>query len=137
MLTRLRKVLNDPAVRELFDRSSVIAQLNRTPGPLSACRGPGERMGVSCEDAMFSATKRAMLVFHHEDGVQHHAEEYAMGIDDLINKGKEFLNDEQQSDKLLDGASSAANKVTGDKFKDQIKQGRDFLDGQLGDERKQ
>lgn len=59
-----------------------------------------------------------------------------MGIDDLVNKGKEMLNDEQQTDKLLDGASNAANKVTGDKFKDQIKQGRDVLDGHVGDERK-
>ena len=56
-----------------------------------------------------------------------------MGIGDFINKGKEALGNEEQSDKLLDGASDGANKVTGGKFEDQVQQGRDFVDGHVGD----
>ena len=49
-----------------------------------------------------------------------------MGIGDFINKGKDALGNEEQSDKLLDGASDGINKVTGGKFEDQVSQGRDF-----------
>lgn len=59
-----------------------------------------------------------------------------MGIGDFINKGKEALGNEEQSDKLLDGAADGVNKVTGDKFADQVQQGRDFADGHVGDEGK-
>ena len=59
-----------------------------------------------------------------------------MALDDLINKGKDMLNDEQKTDQLLDAAADTANKATGEKFADQVKQGRDFLDGKLGDESK-
>lgn len=58
-----------------------------------------------------------------------------MGFDDLVNKGKEALNSEQGeqiSDQVLDGAEGLANKVTGDKFEDQVSQGRDAVDGFLG-----
>ncbi|MGO1393684.1 antitoxin [Agrococcus casei] len=56
-----------------------------------------------------------------------------MGIGDFINKGKDALGNEEQSDKLLDGASDGINKVTGGKFEDQVSQGRDFADGHVGD----
>ena len=56
-----------------------------------------------------------------------------MGIGDFINKAKEALGNEEQSDKLLDGASDGVNKITGGKYEDQVRQGRDFADGHVGD----
>lgn len=55
------------------------------------------------------------------------------------NKDKigEALKSEQAegiSDKILDGAEDAANKVTGDKFKDQISGARDAADKAVGNE---
>ncbi|WP_308467510.1 Rv0909 family putative TA system antitoxin [Rathayibacter soli] len=55
------------------------------------------------------------------------------------NKDKigEALKSEQAegiSDKILDGAEEAANKVTGDKFKDQIGGARDAADKAVGNE---
>ncbi|HEY5224325.1 MAG TPA: Rv0909 family putative TA system antitoxin [Microbacteriaceae bacterium] len=49
----------------------------------------------------------------------------------------EALKSEQAegiSDKILDGAADAANKVTGDKFKDQIAGARDAADKAVGNE---
>ena len=38
------------------------------------------------------------------------------------------------SDSILDGVADFANKVTGDKFSDQIKGARDAADGAVGNE---
>ncbi|MGG7464223.1 MULTISPECIES: antitoxin [unclassified Plantibacter] len=69
-----------------------------------------------------------------------------MGIEDITNKAKEFLNDnkvkdalkseqaEDISDKLLDGVAGAANKVTGGKFEEQIESARDAADKAVGTE---
>ena len=69
-----------------------------------------------------------------------------MGIEDITNKAKEFLNDnkvedalnseqaEDISDKLLDGVAGAANKVTGGKFEEQIDSARDAADKAVGTE---
>lgn len=71
-----------------------------------------------------------------------------MGIEDLVNKAKGLIGDnidavnnaihsekaEEISDKVLDGASDVANKVTGGKFADQVKGARDAADGAIGNE---
>lgn len=60
-----------------------------------------------------------------------------MGLGDMINKGKDALKnvtgDEEKSDQLLDKGQDFAN----DKFgghEDKIQQGRDALDGRIGDQ---
>lgn len=74
--------------------------------------------------------------------------EVAMGIEDLTQKAKDFvntnsdkvkeaLNSEQAegiSDKVLDGVAGAVNKVTGDKFADKVEGVRDSIDKKLGNE---
>ena len=60
-----------------------------------------------------------------------------MGIDDLFDKAKEAASSEQAeeiSDKLLDGAEDLVNKVTGDKFSEQVEGVRDTIDGKIGNE---
>lgn len=71
-----------------------------------------------------------------------------MGIDDIVDKGKELfeqhkdkvedaLKSEQAesiSDKLLDGAADLANKVTGGKFAEQIDDVRENVDKSIGNE---
>ena len=60
-----------------------------------------------------------------------------MGIDDLLGKAKEAASSEQAeeiSDKVLDGAEGLANKLTGDKFSDQVDGVRDAVDGKIGNE---
>ena len=52
----------------------------------------------------------------------------------LFDKAKDFLGDEQRSDSLLDKAAQAADKATGGKHTDKIKQARDAADAKLGDE---
>lgn len=49
-----------------------------------------------------------------------HSKGAVMGIEDMVNKGKGLLGDEEKTDKILDSARDGANKVTGDKFTDQI-----------------
>ncbi|QPZ39168.1 antitoxin [Paramicrobacterium chengjingii] len=72
--------------------------------------------------------------------------EDVVGLDDITNKAKEFLNDnkvkealnseqaEGISDKLLDGVADAANKVTGGKFDSKIDDARNAADEKIGDE---
>ncbi|WP_460772548.1 antitoxin [Microbacterium sp. GXF7504] len=71
-----------------------------------------------------------------------------MGLEDLINNGKKLYDQnqdkiqaalkseqaEQISDKLLDGASGVAKKVTGGKFDSQIDGARDAADKAVGTE---
>ena len=60
-----------------------------------------------------------------------------MGLDDLTNKAKDAVNSdkgEEFSDQGLDKATDFANDKTGGKFEDQINQGRDGVDGKLGNE---
>jgi len=71
-----------------------------------------------------------------------------MGIEDLAKQAGDFvknhadeisdaLKSEQAegiSDKLLDGAADIANKVTGNKFAEQVDSARDAADKQLGNE---
>ncbi|MHA6669267.1 antitoxin [Homoserinimonas sp. A447] len=66
------------------------------------------------------------------------------GFDDVTKKAQEFLADdrvkdalnseqaEDVSDKLLDGAKDAVNKVTGDKFEQQVDDARDNADKRVG-----
>lgn len=55
-----------------------------------------------------------------------------MGLGDMVNKAKEALGDEKNSDTGLDkGAQFAKGKLGHD---DQVDQGREFLDGKVGDE---
>jgi hypothetical protein len=70
-----------------------------------------------------------------------------MGIEDLAKQAGEFVKQnsdtiqsalkseqaEEISDKLLDGAADLANKVTGDKFKDQVAAARNEADKHIGD----
>jgi hypothetical protein len=67
-------------------------------------------------------------------------------FDDLAKKASDFIGDNKEqidaalkseqaediSDKILDGAEGVANKVTGDKFAEQIKGARDAADGAIG-----
>ena len=71
-----------------------------------------------------------------------------MGIEDLAKQAGDFVKDnsdkiqgalkseqaEQISDKVLDGAADAANKLTGGKFADQVEGLRKNLDGLIGNE---
>jgi len=54
------------------------------------------------------------------------------GLGDMVNKGKEAMKDEKTSDKVLDGADNAADKVTGDKFDKQTDSVRDQADKRFG-----
>lgn len=68
------------------------------------------------------------------------------GFDDITKKAQEFLGDnkvkdalnseqaEGVSDKVLDGAADLVNKITGDKFKDQIDGARDEADKHIGNQ---
>lgn len=58
-----------------------------------------------------------------------------MAFDDLVNKAKEALNTdkgEEISDKVLDGAENLANKVTGNKFQDQVAGVKENIDKTVG-----
>ena len=67
-----------------------------------------------------------------------------MGLDDITKKAQDFLGDnkvtealhseqaEDISDKLLNGTAEAVNKVTGNKFEDQVEQARAAADTHLG-----
>ena len=67
------------------------------------------------------------------------------GIGDITGKAQQFLKDvkvqnalhgkqaEEISDKLLDAAAQAADKVTGGKHSDTIKNARDKADKAVGD----
>lgn len=71
-----------------------------------------------------------------------------MGLDDLVNKGKEFLETnkekidealkseqaEQISDTVLEKGEAIANKVTGDKFAGQVGDVKANLDKAVGTE---
>jgi hypothetical protein len=69
-----------------------------------------------------------------------------MGLDDITKKAQEFLGSDQVkdalhseqaeniSDKLLDGVAGTVNKVTGDKFADQVEGARSAADGKVGTE---
>ena len=71
-----------------------------------------------------------------------------MGIDDLVNKGKEFIEQnkdkiedvlkseqaEEISDKILDGVSDAAKKVVGDEHHAKIDEVRGNIDKAVGTE---
>ncbi|KQV25133.1 MULTISPECIES: antitoxin [unclassified Microcella] len=70
-----------------------------------------------------------------------------MGIDDITNKAKEFLESDEVkgmleseqaediSDKVLDGVADVADKVTGGKFTDQIADVKSNIDGAIGTDR--
>ncbi|MEC5152216.1 antitoxin [Cryobacterium sp. GrIS_2_6] len=70
--------------------------------------------------------------------------EWIIRLDDITKKAQGFLGDskvteashseqaEDISDKLLDGTADAVNKVTGNKFEDQIEQARTVADTHLG-----
>lgn len=60
-----------------------------------------------------------------------------MGLGDFADKANDMIHSEQAegvSDDALDKASDFANDKTGGKFEDQIEQGRDVADGQIGNE---
>ena len=58
-----------------------------------------------------------------------------MNLNDITRKAQEFLKTEKGesvSDKVLDGAANAANKVTGNKHADKIQNARETADKHLG-----
>ena len=69
-----------------------------------------------------------------------------MGLDDITKKAQDFLGDskvtealnsaqaEDISDKVLDGTADVVNKVTGNKFEDQVEQARTAADTHIGTE---
>ena len=70
--------------------------------------------------------------------------EWIMGLDDITKKAQEFLADskvtealhseqaEDISDKVLDGTADTVNKVTGNKFEEQVDQARTAADTHIG-----
>ncbi|MDO5729346.1 MAG: antitoxin [Actinomycetaceae bacterium] len=54
--------------------------------------------------------------------------------DDLTNKAKDLVSDEEATDTILDKVEDAASKVTGGKFDDKIHTARDAVDERIGDE---
>lgn len=57
-----------------------------------------------------------------------------MAFDSFKDKVSEALGNEEQTDSAIDKAADFANEKTGDKYADQVEQGRDFIDGKVGDE---
>jgi hypothetical protein len=58
-----------------------------------------------------------------------------MNLNDITRKAQDFLKTdkgEEVSDKVIDGAASAANKVTSNKHADKIQRARDTADKHLG-----
>ena len=58
-----------------------------------------------------------------------------MNLNDITRKAQDFLKSEKGeeiSDKVIDGAAKAANKVTGDKHADKIQDARDAADKHIG-----
>ncbi|ASD23159.1 antitoxin protein [Cryobacterium sp. LW097] len=58
-----------------------------------------------------------------------------MNLNDITRKAQDFLKSdkgEEISDKVIDGAAKAANKVTGDKHADKIQDARDAADKHIG-----
>ncbi|WP_156253189.1 antitoxin [Pseudactinotalea terrae] len=55
--------------------------------------------------------------------------------DKISEKVNDVLGDEEQTDNALDRAEGFVNDKTGDKYADKVDQGRDFIDGKIGDER--
>jgi hypothetical protein len=61
-----------------------------------------------------------------------------MNLSDITRKAQEFLKTEkgeQVSDQVLDGGAAVANKVTGNKHADRIKNARNSADKHLGRDR--
>lgn len=54
--------------------------------------------------------------------------------DDLTQKAKDLVSDEEKSDAVLDKAEGLASKATGGKFDDKIRSARDAADERIGDE---
>lgn len=57
-----------------------------------------------------------------------------MVFDSIKKKAAEVLGNEEQTDSALDAAEKFASEKTGGKFDSQIAQGRDAVDGKVGDE---
>jgi hypothetical protein len=60
-----------------------------------------------------------------------------MGLNDLVNKGKDLLDSEkaeQVSDDILAKGSDFADQKTGGKYSGQIDQGVEHLDRQIGNQ---
>lgn len=60
-----------------------------------------------------------------------------MGLGDFADKAKDAVKSEKAegvSDDVLDKGADFANDKTGGKFEDQVNQGRDAVDGQVGHE---
>lgn len=57
-----------------------------------------------------------------------------MGFDAFKDKVNDVLGNEEQTDDALEKAADFANEKTGGKYADQVEQGRDFVDGKVGDE---
>ena len=58
-----------------------------------------------------------------------------MNLNDITRKAQDFLKTdkgEEISDKVIDGAAAAANKVTGNKHADKIQNARDTADKHVG-----
>lgn len=58
-----------------------------------------------------------------------------MGFDAFKDKVNDALKDEKQTDDALDKAAGFIDEKTGGQHADKVQQGRDFLDGKVGDER--
>lgn len=57
-----------------------------------------------------------------------------MTFDAFKDKVSEVLGNEEQTDAALDKAQEFVDEKTGGKYADQVAQGRDFVDGKVGDE---
>ena len=57
-----------------------------------------------------------------------------MGFDAFKDKVKDVLGNEEQTDAALDKAEQLVNEKTDGKYAGQVEQGRDFVDGKVGDE---
>ncbi|MDO4613092.1 MAG: antitoxin [Actinomycetaceae bacterium] len=55
-------------------------------------------------------------------------------LEELKNKAKEALSNEETTDTVLDKAADAAKQATGGKYDDKIDQAREQADSRLGTE---
>lgn len=70
----------------------------------------------------------------HRTGIHEEKEDAMVGFDELKNKATDALGNEEQTDSALDKGSDFVGEKTGGQHDQKIQQGRDFLDGKVGEE---
>ncbi|HIZ37914.1 MAG TPA: antitoxin [Candidatus Ruania gallistercoris] len=108
--------VNDPTI--LTPRPALAQGLHTDPTPTVHANRHCATLGLRVLDRAPTDEKEAAMV----------------GFDELKNKATEALGNEDQTDSALDKGADFVGEKTGGQHDDKIQQGRDFLDGKVGDE---